>query len=130
MIAYTTHNVINGQIVSMPEPGQIIKDIDNFTQYEHLSNPQSIGYVEEEQVRGITDQQQDIVEAEGGELKDFKLDMKVRETQGMDAILAEFTTIDSMPDVASITTEEFNMIFNFCSGVFELQLSCNGNGSV
>lgn len=130
MVAYTTHDVTNGQVVSIPEPGQIIEDIDDFTQYEHLSDPQPIGYVEEEQVGGTADQQRNVVGADGGELEDFELDMEVGETQGMDGILAEFTTIGSMPDVAFVTVEEFNTILNSCSGVFELRLSCDGNGPV
>ena len=73
-------------------------------------------------------QQQDVVIADGGELEDFELDMKIGETQGMDEILTEFTTLGSMPDVAFITAEEFNAILNSCSGVFELQLFCDSNG--
>ena len=53
--------------------------------------------------------------------------MKVGETQEMDTILAEFTTIDSIFDITFVTAEEFNMIFNFCSGVFELRLSYDSN---
>lgn len=45
----------------------------------------------------------------------------------MDAILAEFTTINSMSDVAFVTAKEFNIIFNFCSSVFELQLFCDSS---
>ena len=56
MVAYTTHNMINGQIVSIPKPDQIIDDVNNYIQYEHSSNPQLIGYVKKEQVRGIAGQ--------------------------------------------------------------------------
>lgn len=56
MVAYITYNVTNGQIVSIPKPGQIIKDINNFTQYEYFIDPQPIKYVEEKQVRGMADQ--------------------------------------------------------------------------
>ena len=35
-----------------------------------------------------------------------------------------------MPDVAFVIAEEFNAILNFCSGVFELRLSYDGNGPV
>ena len=48
----------------------------------------------------------------------------------MDKILTKFTTLSSIPDVVFVTTEEFNAIFNFCSNVFELWLSCDGNGLV
>lgn len=54
MVAYTIHNMTNDQIVSIPEPGQIIADVDNYTQYKHLSNPQLIRYVKEKQVEGMT----------------------------------------------------------------------------
>ena len=56
--------------------------------------------------------------------------MEVGKTQRIDEILAEFTTLSSMPDMAFVTAEEFNAILNFCSGVFELQLFCNDNGPV
>ena len=75
-------------------------------------------------------QQRDIVVADDEELEDFKLDMEVGEIQGMDEILAKFTTLGSMLDMAFVTVEEFNEIFNFCSGVFELRLSCDGNGPI
>ena len=44
--------------------------------------------------------------------------------------MTEFTILDSIPDVAFITAEEFNTIFNFCSDVFELWLSCDDNGPI
>lgn len=56
--------------------------------------------------------------------------MEMGEIQKIDAILAEFTTTGSMPDVAFITAKEFNTVFNFCSGVFELQLSYDGYGLI
>ena len=78
----------------------------------------------------MADQQRDIVGADGGELKDFELDMKVGDTQGMDTILAKFIILGSLPDVAFVTAEEFNTILNSCSDVFELRLSCDGNGPI
>lgn len=45
----------------------------------------------------------------------------------MDAILAEFTTINSMSDVAFVSAKEFNIIFNSCSSVFELRLFCDSS---
>ena len=75
-------------------------------------------------------QQRDVIVADDGKLKDFKLDMKVEKTQGMDEILAEFTILGSMPDMAFVMAEEFNTILNSCSDVFELQLSCDNNGPV
>ena len=76
----------------------------------------------------MTDLQWDVIEADSGKLKDFKLDIEVGETQGMDVILAKFTTISSILDVAFVMAEEFNMILNFCSGVFELRLFYDDNG--
>ena len=58
------------------------------------------------------------------------MDIEVKETQEIDEILTKFTTLGSMSDMAFITAEEFNAIFNFCSGVFELRLSCDGNEPV
>ena len=116
--------------MSIPEPRQIIDDVDNYTQYEHLSNLQPIGYVKEGQVEDMAGQQRDVIVADGGELKDFKLDMEVEETQRIDESLVEFTILSSMPDVAFIMAEKFNTILNSCSGVFELQLSCDGNGPI
>lgn len=80
MVAYITYNVTNGQIVSIPKPGQIIKDINNFTQYEYFIDPQPIKYVEEKQVRGMADQQRDTAKTDNGGLEDFELDIKVEET--------------------------------------------------
>ena len=48
----------------------------------------------------------------------------------MNKILTKFTTLNSIPDVAFVTAEEFNVIFNSYSSVFELRLSCDGNGPV
>ena len=56
--------------------------------------------------------------------------MEVGDTQRIDAILAKFTTLGNLPDMVFIMAEEFNIILNSCSGVFELQLSYDGNGSV
>ena len=120
----------NGQIVSISELDQIINDVNNYTQYEHPSDPQLIGYVEEEQVRGMTGQQWDVVIADGEELENFKLDIEVKETQRIEKILAKFTTLDSMPNMAFVIAEEFNAILNFCSNMFELRLSYDGNGPV
>ena len=130
MVAYTTHNVTNGQVMSIPKPGQIINGVDNYIQYKHPFNPQPIGYVKERQVGDMVGQQRDIIVADSDKLKNFELDMKVGETQKMDEILTKFTTLDSMPDMAFVMAEEFKAILNFCSGVFELRLSCDGNGPV
>ena len=118
---------INGQIVFISEPDQIIDNINDFTQYEHLSNLQLIGYVKKKLVGGMIDQQWDAVEANNKELKNFELDIEIGEMQEMDAIPAKFTTIDSMFNVAFVMAEKFNTILNFCSGVFELQLFYDGN---
>ena len=63
-------------------------------------------------------------------LEDFKLDMEVGDTQGMDEILAKFTTLSSLSDIAFVTAEEFNTILNSYSGVFELRLSYDSNRPV
>lgn len=114
----------------IPEPGQVVDNVDNFIQYKHLTNSQLIEYIKKEPVGGTTDQQRDVVRADGGKLKDFKLNMKVGDMQGMDEILAKFITLGSLSDVAFVMTEEFNTILNSCCSVFELQLFCDSNGSV
>ena len=48
------------------------------------------------------------------------MDMKVEETQEIDEILAKFTTLGNMLDIAFVMAEEFNAILNSCFGVFEL----------
>ena len=48
----------------------------------------------------------------------------------MNEILAKFTTLGNMPDMAFIITKEFNAILNFCPSVFELWLFCDGNEPV
>ena len=78
----------------------------------------------------MASQQRDVIVADGRELKDFELDMEVRETQGIDEILIKFITLGSISDMAFVMAEEFNIIFNFCSDVFELRLSYDGNGPV
>ena len=120
----------NGQIVSISELGQIINNINNYTQYEHPFNPQPIRYVKKEQIGDMMGQQQDVVIVDSGKLKDFELDIKVRETQEMDKILAKFIILDNIPDVVFVTAEEFNTILNFYFSVFELWLFCDGNGPV
>lgn len=35
-----------------------------------------------------------------------------------------------MLDIAFVMAEEFNIIFNFCFGMFKLQLSCDSNGPI
>ena len=80
VVTYTIYNMTNGQIVSIPKPGQIIDNVDNYTQYEHPSNSQPIGYVKKEQVGGMAGQSRDIIVVDGRELEDFELDMEVGET--------------------------------------------------
>ena len=58
------------------------------------------------------------------------MDIEVKETQEIDEILTKFITLSSMPDMTFVTAEEFNAIFNFYSGMFELRLSCDGNEPV
>ena len=55
MVTYTAYKMTNGQIVSILELGQIIDNINNFIQYEHLINPQSIEYVKKKPVGGMAD---------------------------------------------------------------------------